>query len=59
MTIINYQEFTATFNDLFENASIRDVQDFGYSALKSKERRKKNISLISKEIKISIQIEIS
>ena len=58
MTIINYQEFTEAFNDLFANNSIRDIQNFGSAILKSKEKRKQTICQISKEInKLKIDIE--
>lgn len=58
MTIINYQEFTETFNDLFTNNSIRDIQDFSATALKSKDKRKKAIKHISDEInKLKVSIE--
>jgi len=58
MTIINYQEFTETFNELFTDTSIRDVQSFDSSSLQSKEIRKKRISQISQEInKLKLDIE--
>lgn len=58
MTIINYQEFTETFNDLFTDNSIRDIQNFSATALKSKDKRKKAIEHISDEInKLKVSIE--